>query len=824
MNPSHVGSGKEWVTPHKVSLAVLVTVFAEKEFNEKCPVAMSPVLVTGSGQITGTDEESFAPWPAASTGGSDAKESPVEGGGELSASSVRPGATAATGWSVMVSRNFALSMLKWIQSSDMEFQDLLMGVKEIDEELSKDLVEMLSSINTSGLSALADFIQSLDKLLDSNNGQSPVHRHSVLGIFIRRMVLSYDKLSFDQVSSLFKGLKVYLSGLDGHLTEDERSKAMMDISVVDDGGTMTTEELERTRPANRQTKREGTLHLPSEQTFTHQQAEVFIAQQARLLQNEEPGALSPSRLQYEITALKETNPDLPETHFLSYLNSLRLSEFCGATRSLHSYFDHLLPKTNDTNSNRDEGTSRSFRYAALNLAGLHCTFGHREEALLALKEAIRIAHESNDNICLQHALSWLYRLQKMKGDDVSHLLDRSITRSDALNLPYLTSLGIQHFSQHKGLSSVDPASVFEYLTKSDVLNCKHNQPQLVQTSLAQQSALWQMYGHRTMSSHCDQLLLHLSHQDLPGGASNNCLITKDSEVICLAMYNQARLHAEQGMYAAAQDILKLAKDRFPFLSRHAKLWMECEQKLLFDKAILQGKWPQAEQAILNLSPLNETDALFRRAILLKKQGQTSAAFDIINDILGECRDKIDGYTTELHVWTLIELSELHSSTSNHTQAIPHLLQALALCKTHHLSSLYTKAMACLAQVQLMMKMHKHAMSLVDGIMPQVLANGTLYDQCCVKFLYAKCQVACSSSSTDAGNRKTVLLSVVQLLQDTADGYHSMEAEYRVKDVIYLQAHLYNELGYTSERNKCALKFRQLDQQYPTSVFPPTSTL
>ena len=32
----------------------------------------------------------------------------------------------------------------------------------------------------------------------------------------------------------------------------------------------------------------------------------------------------------------------------------------------------------------------------------------------------------------------------------------------------------------------------------------------------------------------------------------------------------------------------------------------------------------------------------------------------------------------------------------------------------------------------------------------------------------------------------VLLSVVQLLQDTADGFHSMEAEYRVKDVIYLQ--------------------------------------
>ena len=34
-------------------------------------------------------------------------------------------------------------------------------------------------------------------------------------------------------------------------------------------------------------------------------------------------------------------------------------------------------------------------------------------------------------------------------------------------------------------------------------------------------------------------------------------------------------------------------------------------------------------------------------------------------------------------------------------------------------------------------------------------------------------------------------------------------------VLHLQARLYNELGYTAERNKCALEFRQLDQLFPT---------
>ena len=50
----------------------------------------------------------------------------------------------------------------------------------------------------------------------------------------------------------------------------------------------------------------------------------------------------------------------------------------------------------------------------------------------------------------------------------------------------------------------------------------------------------------------------------------------------------------------------------------------------------------------------------------------------------------------------------------------------------------------------------------------------------------------------------VLLSVVQLLQDTADGYHSMEAEYRVKDVIYLQVkypHLVLSLSFLRGQGK-----------------------
>ena len=38
--------------------------------------------------------------------------------------------------------------------------------------------------------------------------------------------------------------------------------------------------------------------------------------------------------------------------------------------------------------------------------------------------------------------------------------------------------------------------VFEYLQKSDVLNCQHSQAGFMCTSFANKAALWQMYGKR----------------------------------------------------------------------------------------------------------------------------------------------------------------------------------------------------------------------------------------------------------------------------------------------------------------------------------------
>ncbi|KAL0185735.1 hypothetical protein M9458_017405, partial [Cirrhinus mrigala] len=97
---------------------------------------------------------------------------------------------------------------------------------------------------------------------------------------------------------------------------------------------------------------------------------------AYLLKNDENKAMSPAKLQDELNNILKFNPDFAEAHYLSYLNSMRVQDIYISTHSLLHYFDRLILSGGEGKSNGDEGYGRSLRYAVLNLATLHCRFGH----------------------------------------------------------------------------------------------------------------------------------------------------------------------------------------------------------------------------------------------------------------------------------------------------------------------------------------------------------------------------------------------------------------------------------------------------------------
>lgn len=711
-------------------------------------------------------------------------------------------------------RNFMITVLQLLQASDITLKELCLKIRDkMKPELYTMFQKKLQEFMDEGVGAIKDYFQNIMFLLVSDNSDQPViTKSSVFGLFIRRMILAFEKLSFSQMTDLYAKFQRYYEAANLEAGCEESQ---------DFGGSLTDSAMSLSGVRfSRMGRSLDAFQLTGDRKLTEdfggfnsqRQAEYFILQQVFLLQHNQNEALSPSDLQDKIMDMLKADPDMAEAHFLSYLNSLRVKEYCTAVHNLFHYFDRKTSSSIDPNQSaqqnkpKDEEVHR--RYAALNLASLHYRFGHKEEAKAALREAIGMAQDTNDNVCLQHALGWLHRLSEQGTARTENLLERAVAKSNELNLPNLTSIGIQAYARHNAFATARPSQVFEYLQKSDVLNCQHSQAGFMCTSFANKAALWQMYGKRECLSMMSQLILHLDTAE--SGVYFN------GESICIALCNIARLHADCGQYGLALDIINSTKKRFPKNSPHSEIWMNSEQEILFDRTILNRKFGVTDLAVLNLKAFSESEAELRSAILNRERGETTAALTQLHHLMDMCNSEKgdNSFPPDFRCRVLLAVGELYSQTGNHTNATSYILECITIATRHHLEYLGALASVQLAYIQLQMQLPEQSLVVLTKNMLPVLSHGTLCDKGRLLCCYAKCQVAMATKLGET-DRKTVLLSSVNLMNTVIELFQSAEAFLKVKDAVYYQARLYHDLGYVTERNRCAHQFKQLDSQYPT---------
>lgn len=692
-------------------------------------------------------------------------------------------------------------ILPLLQGPDMTVSQL---IKTIDECCPQVACAVYRRVQLMAEGELKDMEEFFYAVPSAYNGTEPeVQKTSVVGLFLRHMVLAYNKLSFSQVYKLYTGLQRYCDSDKKKPTADAETENDMELTDIEELGTvMEKEELD--------------LPLRTEDAFcrgplSQKQAEYFLTQQAYLLKNDENRALGPAALQKELNNLLKFNPDFAEAHYLSYLNSLRVQDVFSSTHSLLHFFDRLILTGGDSKSNGDEGHGRSLRYAALNLAALHCRFGHHQQAKLALQEAIRVAQESNDHVCLQHCLSWLALLEEKTGSDSAILLEHSVKKAVQFSLPYLASLGIQSLVQQRAYSGKTATKLMEALKDSDMLHWKHSLSELIDISIAQKTSIWRMYGQSTMAFLQAQILLSMNSLE----AMNSTTQQSNTEAFAIVLCHLADLHAEQGCFSAASEILKHLRERFPPHSLHAKLWMLFDQKIQFDKAMSDGKYHVAEALVTGITALDHMEGLYRKALVLKSQNQTPEACKVSQNLLTLCQKKKN---TEMLIRVILLISELYCRSSCHTVALPLLLKALALSREYQLQYLASETILHLACSQLMLGIPEQALSILHMAIEPILAHGSVLDKGRAMFLTAKCQVA-SAAALSHGHKKEALESAIQSLNEAKAYFVEVDCKERMKDVFYFQARLFHSLGNIQERNKCAMLFRQLDQELPSHGVP-----
>ncbi|XP_046399843.1 anaphase-promoting complex subunit 5 [Ischnura elegans] len=770
--------------------------------------------------------------------------------------------------------DFCMLMLKLIQCPDMDLEELLSLLKSGKYALIPAHIEnfesQLMGVYRKGVAGLLDIIQNVIHILVEPTELFPgVNKSSVIGLYSRRIIVCMDKLSFSQVVRAYQNYKIYYEKAQRKHDVPKEPKATQKSdqdSYMNIFGDGTSIEIDFSCAGP---EKSALWHDVDVGCWSRRQAELFIAQQAALLETNESAALPPPVLQERMLDLLKANPKCAEAHYLCYLNCMRVKEFCGAVHSLHHCFDRSTVVADSKGITQDE-KNKGFRYAALNLAALHTQFGHKESALSILNEAIKIAHEANDNVCLQHALSWLY---KLADSNKRLLIQRSISKSTDLGLMYLASLGMQSLAQHDGLNGGKPSSVFELVTESDVLNCQHSMGDLAACSYALKSALWNLYGETEMASLNSQLLLLLNTDDeTPGSVGGN------SEGLCLAICNVTNYFIHEGEYNMALVVLQLAREKFPrgSLSTH---WMLSEQLLTFTRANYNCQWHVAEQAAKSMASFDPWESKLRMIELCVSKGEHPNALILAKKILALCQNWMEkcgvdelpgqkncGSAAEMDshcshrsehgaetqslpspsqplpfvpVRALILLAEANFNT-NFRAAVSCLTTALSLAHRYHLEYLSAVSGVVMADLQLRMGLSSQALGVLEQCLPVILSHGSRYMRAKAMMVLVQCKLAASATRLPRSSvkgapvggeeegavhgplsppsKKEILEECVRVLEGVKTDLEKVESISLLKDVLVLQACMYRELGRVPDCQKSALEYKALVQNSPLLSF------
>lgn len=353
--------------------------------------------------------------------------------------------------------------------------ELIFQLREAQEEIGEDLVGHLTThlkkltspddlVNLfAGLRDLVSRAINEDNEIANSEGiDKKLNPNSALGQFLRRCILSFNLLSFEETCHLLSNLKAYCrqflksDSKEAFYFETTLTKSMPEDDTVEfddeNFGINNVFSQPQQNGSDKWKRKREHNHLDESEPFaevvggsgesndfqdsdwvqltlleslqdldfacptrgdnnqnmvflrTNGQVEGYLREQADLIEKQFP-LVPMNKFAAQLNQVEKLAPELQRVNYLRYLNSIYHGDYPGALHSFHRYFNYSAGK----DRLNDSGTFSSGRFQAvvLSLGIMHSRFGHPVQALVALTEAIQQAQQASDNSCLAHILAAL---------------------------------------------------------------------------------------------------------------------------------------------------------------------------------------------------------------------------------------------------------------------------------------------------------------------------------------------------------------------------------------------------------------------------------
>lgn len=395
---------------------------------------------------------------------------------------------------------------------------------------------------------------------------------------------------------------------------------------------------------------------------------------------------------------------------------------------LHRYFDYTM-------QNRDR---LFYQYALMNLAIVQSDFGCHKEALSTMLEAVSIARENRDTICLNFTLHWFFHFSKGHPDLVRELEDNSMLGSGKESLSFLRakaketgmwalwSSSLQAEAKFGMANGESVSTALEHLVRSSQVIVERNLKSMMGTQLSLGIALWDRLGLASMSAMTCEVFLRCHKL--------NCVFDDELKITC----RRAALRAGTGKYDEA-----LAKldgiDRNALRSAKSNQYWHLYRGLFKLRRNLHHNNLEAAEALLSQLLQSGPEDIDRDMLLiidtlhiesLTRRQDFDAAYGKIENLISSLRG--DNRDLALRIRLLLAKVHLFDRTGRPEKGFTIAVRAASLAWRARLAPLLWQAVGALANILNMLGEFAAAAELLVAVLPRCLetdmsfAAGTLY--------------------------------------------------------------------------------------------------
>jgi len=704
-----------------------------------------------------------------------------------------------------------ITALKLIRSTNLTWKEFQQICINADEEIFSTCIKEVHEI--SSVDKLSELFKLFEELYSQKHVIKIVSRTSVLGLYLRKLVIAFKKMTFQETHKLLDVLREYIN-INSYLDTTNKSffeENSINLSAMEESFMEEKENVPFSPPLFRESINKELSKLDSEDSFSSEnKVERFIREQVEHLAQNDRLAFNPSEMQECIQVIKRKYPSINDIHYLSFLNYLRVSESNNAVISLRQYFDYKtfdekLKDTDMSDLERHQLKFKRFRYCVLNLGMMHCSQGNFKEAYISLEEAIRVAQETNDQQCLNQAMFWLnmvkQNLEKPSQNQCAYLKEQLEDHLNSEELPTkmidIDYLSFLQLLKEDGVTGKElPSSIFYSLSQLSVTSLKtiSNFAELTK------SALLDFYGLINNALIYPQIvLINLTNE------KSKAKLTLDEESLVLSLSQLSNFLRHHCLYKEGICIIEFCKSKLPVYSEYLRKLNYFKFQIEFEQSLNERNLEDALCKINYLKLTDNNEGVYFSTIMSILYLNFTEALKIIKEA---CNTNTITITLRIKLM-LLKIEVLLLSTQP-SIAIDEIIKVLAITKKHHMLGYTISAKLYLLHTQIILKLFTKAEKLVYEIIISTISYGSNIQQGVLFLLYARCLREKSkhlNNETNKGN----LLDVLGLLDKSFSCFYQGNMLSHMKGVHYERALTYHELSYQRERNEASMQFRMLNE-------------